>query len=63
MKKRFTEEQITGLLKEAEAGVPAKELCSKHGFSDASLQVARSSAAGRCRKRADCRSWKPRTRG
>ncbi|MES9874316.1 MAG: transposase, partial [Candidatus Sedimenticola sp. 6PFRAG7] len=36
MKKRFTEAQIIGFLKEAEAGVPVKELCRKHGFSDAS---------------------------
>ena len=34
-KKRFTEQQIIGFLKEAEAGVPVKELCRKHGFSDA----------------------------
>ncbi len=36
MKRRFTEEQIIGFLKQAEAGVPVKELCRKHGFSDAS---------------------------
>ncbi|EPJ0600732.1 IS3 family transposase, partial [Pseudomonas aeruginosa] len=36
MKKRFTEEQILDLLKQAEAGVPVKELCRRHGFSDAS---------------------------
>ncbi|WP_273622791.1 transposase, partial [Pseudomonas aeruginosa] len=27
MKKRFTEEQILDFLKQAEAGVPVKELC------------------------------------
>jgi putative transposase len=36
MKKRFTEAQIVGLLREADAGIPIKELCRKHGFSDAS---------------------------
>ncbi len=39
MKKRFTGEQIIGFLKDAdaEAGLPLKELCRKHGFSDASF--------------------------
>lgn len=34
MKKRFTEEQIIGVLKEADAGVKVAELCRKHGISD-----------------------------
>lgn len=34
---RFTEEQIIGMLKEHEAGVPVAELCRKHGVSTASL--------------------------
>ncbi len=34
-KSRFTEEQIIGFLKQAEAGVPIKDLCRKGGFSDA----------------------------
>lgn len=37
MKKRFTEEQIIGFLNEAQAGVPVKDLCRKHGFSDAAF--------------------------
>ena len=37
MKKRFSEEQIIGVLKEAEAGVPVKELCRKHNISDATF--------------------------
>lgn len=36
MKKRFTEEQIIGFLREADAGLAIKELCRKHGFSEAS---------------------------
>lgn len=36
MKKRFSEEQIIGFLRKAEAGMPVNELCSKHGFSEAS---------------------------
>jgi putative transposase len=37
MKKRFTEEQIIGVLKEADAGVKVAELCRKHGISDGTL--------------------------
>lgn len=32
-RKRFTEEQIIGVLKEAEAGLPIKELVRKHGVA------------------------------
>jgi len=34
---RFSEEQIIGILKEHEAGIPVSELCRKHGVSDASI--------------------------
>ena len=37
MKKRFTEEQIIGVLKEADAGAKVSELCRKHGISDATF--------------------------
>src|SRR3569832_2335889 len=46
MKKRFTEAQIIQILKEAEAGMPVKELCRKHGFSDASFYVWRAKYGG-----------------
>jgi putative transposase len=36
VKKRFLEEQIIGFLREADAGLPVKDLCRKHGFSEAS---------------------------
>ena len=35
MKKRFSEEQIIGILKEAEAGLKVAELCRKHGIAEA----------------------------
>jgi len=35
-RKRYTEEQIIGILKEAEAGAPIAELCRRHGISNAS---------------------------
>jgi len=46
VKKRFSEEQIIGFLKEADTGVPVKELCRKHGFSDASFYLWRSKFGG-----------------
>lgn len=46
MKKRFTDEQIIGFLKQAEAGVPVKELCRQHGFSDASFYNWRAKFGG-----------------
>lgn len=46
MKKRFTEEQIIGFLREADQGVPVKELCRKHGFSEASYYLWRSKFGG-----------------
>lgn len=46
MKKRFTEEQIIGFLKEADAGMPVKDLCRRHGFSEASYYLWRSKFGG-----------------
>jgi putative transposase len=46
VKKRFTETQIIGFLREAEAGQPVKQLCRKHGFSEASYYLWRSKFGG-----------------
>ena len=46
MKKRYSEEQIIGFLKEADAGVPLKDLCRRHGFSEASYYLWRSKFGG-----------------
>lgn len=46
VKKRFSEAQIIGFLKEADGGVPVKELCRKYGFSDASFYLWRSKFGG-----------------
>ena len=32
-KSRFSESQIVAILKEADAGLPVKEVCRKHGIS------------------------------
>jgi putative transposase len=34
---RFSEEQIIGILKEQEAGLPTAEVCRKHGISSATF--------------------------
>src|SRR5277367_931793 len=43
---RFSEEQIIAILKEAESGVKAAELCRRHGISDATFYVWRSKYGG-----------------
>ncbi|TDV33803.1 putative transposase [Paraburkholderia caballeronis] len=43
---RFTESQIIGILKQAEAGTPVPELCREHGMSSASFYKWRSKYGG-----------------
>lgn len=45
-KKRYSEEQIIQILKEAEAGTPVEQLCRKHGMSAASFYVWRQKYGG-----------------
>jgi len=44
--KRFTEEQIIGALKEADAGAKTKELCRRHGISEATFYNWKAKYAG-----------------
>jgi len=46
VKSRFSEEQITGFLREADKGVTLKDLCRRHGFSEASFYLWRSKYGG-----------------
>lgn len=44
--KRFTEEQIIGILKQAEAGMKIVDLCRMHGISDATFYNWRTKFGG-----------------
>ncbi len=43
---RYSEEQIIGFLKQADGGMPIKELCRKGGFSDATFYKWRTKFGG-----------------
>ena len=45
-RRRFSEEQIIGLLKEHQAGMSAADLCRRHGISDATFYKWRSKYGG-----------------
>ncbi len=45
-KEALSEEQIIGFLREAEAGMPIKDLCRRHGFSEASYYLWHSKFGG-----------------
>ena len=45
-RKRFTEEQIIGVLKEAEAGVKNQDICRKHGITEQTFYRWRSKYGG-----------------
>ena len=45
-KSRFTDSQILGVLKQAEAGTPVPELCRTHGISSATFYKWRSKYGG-----------------
>ena len=45
-KSRYSEEQINGFLKQADAGTPIKALCRKGGFSDGTFYKSRAKFGG-----------------
>jgi putative transposase len=45
-RKRHTEEQIIAVLKEADHGVPPKDLCRKHGISETTFYKWRQKFGG-----------------
>jgi putative transposase len=61
-KSKFTEEQIIGFLKQAEAGMAVAEICRKGGFSDATFYKWRAKFGGMEVSEAKrLRSWRRRT--
>jgi len=45
-KSRYSDSQIISILKQAEAGTPATELCREHGMSDATFYKWRAKFGG-----------------
>ena len=45
-RKRYTEEQIIGVLREAEAGAKTTEMCRQHGVSEATFYKWKAKYAG-----------------
>lgn len=45
-KSRFSEEQIIGMLKEQEAGLPTADVCRKHGLSPATFYKLKAKYGG-----------------
>jgi len=45
-KSRFSETQIVAILNEADAGMPVKDICRKHGISDATYYNWKSKYGG-----------------
>ena len=46
MKRRFSDEQIIGMIKEYEAGVKPQELCGKYRISDVTFYKYKASCGG-----------------
>ena len=67
MKRRFSEEQIIGILKQQESGVKTSDVCREHNISQNTFYTWKSKFGGiGCplggfRRRSGCVSLKPRT--
>jgi putative transposase len=46
MKKRYTEEQIIGFLREADAGIAVQALCRKYGFGESTYYAWKAKFGG-----------------
>jgi putative transposase len=46
LKKRYSEEQIIGFLRDGEPGIAVKDLCRQHGFSESSYYLWKSKFGG-----------------
>jgi len=46
MKRRFSDEQIILMIQQQESGLPTKEVCRKHGISEASFYKYKSKYGG-----------------
>ncbi len=53
-KSRFTENQIVSVLKKADAGAKVKEICRRHGISDATFYNWKSKYGGMQASVASC---------
>ncbi len=61
-RKRFTEEQIIGILREHEAGAKTADLARKHGLSEATLYNWKAKfGAWTCLTPRSCGLWRMRT--
>ena len=61
---RFSEEQIIGILREAEAGSPVKAVCAAHNISTATYHRGSESSKGwKSAKPRGSERWEKRTRG
>lgn len=59
---RFTETQIVAILNEADAGMKVKDICRKHGISDATYYKWKSKNGGmEASDSSGFESWKRRT--